>query len=75
MIRATSDPQPPCLGYIGVFLHRLVVGVEASYVESSCTHGPGVHRGVLHHVMREIARGILATTVLDGMAHQIEVVP
>jgi len=51
-----------------------VISVEGADVKTSSGHGPGMHRGVLDHVVGEVARGILATAVLDGMADEVEVV-
>ena len=58
---------------LAVLLYRLIVCVETTDVEAAGRHGPGVHGGVVDHVMGEVAGGILATAVLYGVADQVEV--
>ena len=53
----------------------LAVGVEGAYVEATGSHGPGVHHGVLHHVVGQVAWGILAAAVVYGVANEGQVVP
>ena len=58
---------------LAIELDSLIVGVEGTDVEATGRHGPGVHGGVINHIVGEVTGGILATAVLDRMAHQVEV--
>ena len=35
-----------------ILLHSFIISVEASDIKSAGTHGPGMHRGMLHHIVR-----------------------
>jgi len=65
-----SNIQPSGLSEL---LAGFVVGIETADVETTGGHGPGMHGGLLYHIMGQIARGIFATPVLDTMAHEVEV--
>jgi len=67
-----DGPDRPT-GLFAVFFYGLVVGVKGTDVEASGGHGPGVHGGMVDHVVGEVARGILATAVLHGVADEVEV--
>ena len=54
---------------VAKFLARLLIRIETSDIESTCSHFPGMHLYLLHHIMREISWGILATTILYGMSY------
>ena len=55
------------------FLARFLIRIEATDIKSSSRHFPGMHLYLLYHVMSEITRGILATTILNGMSYLIQV--
>lgn len=50
-----------------------MIRVEAADVEAAGGHRPCVHRGVLHHIVGEVAGGVFSATVLDGMADEVEI--
>ena len=45
----------------------LLVCVQRADVEAASGHGPGVHGGVVDHIVSEVAWGILATAVVDAV--------
>ena len=55
------------------FLTSLFIRIKATDVESTCCHFPGMHLHLFHHVMREITRGILATTILYRMSYLVQI--
>ena len=50
-----------------------MVGIEATDIEAAGTHGPGVHQGVLYHVVGEVAGGVLATAIGYTLLDEIDV--
>lgn len=40
-----------------VSLHCLVIRIQRTNVKPSAAHGPGVHGGVLHHIVGQVAWG------------------
>ena len=50
-------------------LTRLLIRIKTSDIKSPCSHFPGMHLHLFHHIMRKITWGILATTILYRMAH------
>ena len=59
--------------FVSIKSDRLIICVEATDIEAAGGHGPSVHGGVLDHIVSEIAGGILAATVLHGVADEVEV--
>jgi hypothetical protein len=59
--------------FVSIKSDRLIIRVQAANVEAAGGHGPSVHGGVLDHVVSKVAGGILATTVLHGVADEVEV--
>lgn len=53
--------------------HSFVIGINGTDVETTSRHWPGMHYGVLYHVMRQIAGSILATAILYSMTYQVEI--
>ena len=54
-------------------LAGFVVGVETTDVEAAGGHGPGVHLGLLDHVVGQVAGSILATAIGYAVADEVEV--
>lgn len=54
-------------------LASLLVSVQTPDIKPSGTHGPGVHRGLLYHIVGQVAGSILTATVLYAVANKIEV--
>ena len=50
-------------------LASLFICIQTTDIESAGSHFPGMHHGLLNHIMSKVARGILATTILYRMAH------
>ena len=73
----TMTGQRSCYSKVTLILSELfagfVVGVEGADIETAGGHGPGMHIGVLDHIVGKIAGGILATAVLDTVTYQVEV--
>ena len=53
--------------------HCLIVRIQAPDVKAPCRHGPGMHRRMLHHIMRQVTWCILATTVLHSVSDKLQV--
>ena len=52
---------------------RFLIRIKTTNIKSSCSHFPRMHLHLLHHVMRKITRGILATAILYRMSNFIQV--
>ena len=52
---------------------RLFIRIKTTNIKSSCRHFPSMHLHLLHHVVRKITRGILATTILYRMTYLLQV--
>ena len=46
-----------------------VVGVEATNIETTSTHGLGMHSGLFNHVVGKVTRSILTTTIGYALLH------
>ena len=51
----------------------LVISIERADVEAAGGHGPGMHDGMLHHIVSQIAGSVLATAVLHRVTNEVKV--
>ena len=62
-----SSFRPTVTPLLSKFFAGLVIGVQAADVEAAGSHLPSVHLCLLDHIVRQVARRILATAVFASL--------